>query len=189
MFLDTGPFTGKLISLKKDLMSFSAIYMRNFVCSALRLGGSGVYRRQELPSFNFSSKTFYMTPHIIFCGCFISHFVYKHSVVMVIKEDSLTTPGLCRLLVKVSLSSVLTVNLNFQTFILFCILLLRSSGGKWQIKRNLLTFDLVWPNVVKLERLIFYFKYESVIKFKIHLKQISTFTIGKLCWIVNFIFG
>ena len=35
-----------------------------------------------------------MTPHIIFCGCFISHFVYKHSVVMVIKEDSLTTLGI-----------------------------------------------------------------------------------------------
>ena len=87
------PFYREINFIKKDLMSFSAIYMRNFVCSALRLGGSGVYRRQELPSFNFSSKTFYMTPHIIFCGCFISHFVYKHSVVMVIKEDSLTTPG------------------------------------------------------------------------------------------------
>ena len=93
------PFDRKVNLIKKDLMSFSAIYMRNFVYSALRPGGGEVYRWLEFPSFNFISKTFYTTPHIIFCGCFISHFVYKHSVVMVIKEDSLTTPGLCRLLV------------------------------------------------------------------------------------------
>ena len=75
-----------------------------------------------------------MTPHIIFCGCFISQFVYKHSVVMVIKEDGLPTPGSGFVLERL-------FNLDFNIYGSYC-----CSGelkGKWQIKTNLYTFDLV----------------------------------------------